>query len=154
MKSANEKAKKKNCQSKAPSFEPGEILRVALPFEDAETPPGWSAPIRMRFHFRQQSRGANDARSGQESGGKDGIRQAELREIAGDAGADQEPDAKRNADHAEGFGALLRLGHIGDVGLREARIASRQSVDDARYENQPRENPKTRGSETRSDVPI
>ena len=53
------------------------------------------------------------------------------------ARADHEADAEGDADHAERFGAVLRLGDIGDIGLRERKIARGQSVDDARQKHQP-----------------
>ena len=92
----------------------------------------------MRFHFRQQRCRADDARGGKECRREDRISVAELGQKTRDAGPDQEADAESNADHAERFGAVLRRGHVGDIGLRERKIAGRESVDDPRQEDQPK----------------
>ena len=53
------------------------------------------------------------------------------------AGPMKNPNPKRDADHAEGFGAVFRTGHIRDVGLRQRQVAGGRSVNGASQEQHP-----------------
>ena len=86
---------------------------------------------------RQQEIRRENAGGRQRGGGEDGIAIIELREVAGDRRADQEPHAERDADHAEGLRAILRLRHIGNVGLRQREVPRRRAVDHARQKHDP-----------------
>ena len=91
----------------------------------------------MRHNRRQQEVGAHDARERQRCRRENRIRVIELSQITGDSGAEQESHAERDADDTERFGAVFRLGHVGNVGLRDRQIACSQSIDDPGQEHHP-----------------
>ncbi len=75
--------------------------------------------------------------SGERRGRENWVLVTIRRQKPGNGRADQESDAERHADYAERFGAILGLGDIGDIGLRQREIARGQTVNDPREENHP-----------------
>ena len=53
-----------------------------------------------------------------------------MRERPGDRGAKQEACAEGDAEEREHARSFFRFGHVGDVGLRDAKVARGQTCDD------------------------
>ena len=78
---------------------------------------------------REQRRDDGDRRGGPDRRGV-----ADVREEAAEAGADDEAEPERRAEHPERLGAVLLGRDVADVGARGRDVAARQAVDDARGE--------------------
>ena len=75
------------------------------------------APLR-RQGFRQDQQAVEPVGESQACGDQERQAQVDLAQEAADARPDDEPDAEGRAEQAEGGGALLRRGDVGDVGAR------------------------------------
>ncbi len=85
----------------------------------------------------QQRVRADHADHRQTRGDEERQRHVDVAEKAAERGPEEEADAERHADHAERLRAVLRLGVIGDVGLRERQVAGGHAVEHATGEHHP-----------------
>jgi len=108
--------------------------------------PEWTAATRSRVRLiclvrhlvpGKKKVGAENARRRERRGRDDRIYVVKTRQIARNARADHESKTERNADDGERFRAILRLGYVADVGLRDREIAGRAPIDHSRQKNQP-----------------